>query len=103
MRAFKCPSCDAIMPEPYKAGQPVTCSNCHQKLQPSRAYLNVALYTAGIIAFAISFLIGFRGVWLPVATLVLWIPVDFIWIFIYVRVVPPRFEPYDSGSSLFPQ
>lgn len=96
---FKCPACGSVVPNEYKAGQPLTCAACHKQLQPSRRYLNWAFSTALAIALAISFFLGLRGLWLFVATLVLWLPVNFLWTFLYVRVFPPRFEPYVPRST----
>jgi endogenous inhibitor of DNA gyrase (YacG/DUF329 family) len=97
---FKCPACGAVVPNEYKAGQPLTCSECSQQLQLAKWYLNVAFVTAVGLTIVLCTLLGFRGLWLFLATITLLLPVNFAWMFLYVRIVPPRFEPYrrkDSG------
>jgi hypothetical protein len=94
---FKCPSCGEIIPNRYKAGQPLTCPGCLKQLKPSRRYLNFAFCSAIGLTVLICFLLGFRGVWLLVAALLLWFPVDFVWMFLYVRLFPPKFEPYSPS------
>jgi hypothetical protein len=108
---LRCPLCGAVLPNTYRTGRPLGCPGCSAQLKPSRAYLNLALWTALGPAVGICYLLGFRGIWLLIAALALWLPVDFVWMFVYVQLVPPRFEPYRTqspgrrghSSGLFPR
>jgi hypothetical protein len=98
---FKCPFCGGVVPNEYRPGHPLTCPVCRRELKPSRRYLNLAFWSALGLTLVICVVIGFRGIRLFVATIVLWFPVNFVWMFLYVRIFPPRFESYvpkDSGS-----
>lgn len=44
-------------------------------------------------------MIGVRGIWLIALTLALLLPVNFAWMFIYVRLFPPKFEEYKTGDT----
>lgn len=91
---FKCPFCGATVPNEYHAGQPLTCSGCGEKLQPSHRFLRFAFITALALTVIVSMALGFRGWHLLAVSALLFVPINFGWMFIYVRVVPPRFERY---------
>jgi hypothetical protein len=95
---FRCPLCSGVVPNEYKAGRPLTCPVCQQQLQPSRWYLNLVFWSAVGLTLIICFLLGLRGFHFFLAFIVLWFPVDFLWMFAYVRLFPPRFEPYSSPT-----
>jgi hypothetical protein len=83
---------------------PVVCPTCLAKLQYSSGQLWLSAFVALCIDLAILYLIGLRGVWLAIATILLWFPVCVVWEFVFVRIVPPRFEAYtpkDSKNGLF--
>ena len=96
---FKCPFCGATVPNEYHAGQPLACSGCGEKLQPSNRFLRFAFVTALALTLIVSVALGFRGWHLLAACALLLVPINFVWMFIYVRVVPPRFDRYLSPEE----
>ena len=48
----------------------------------------VALCLTAVLAYGF----GLRGLWLLGATILFWFPIAIIWDFIFIRIVPPRFE-----------
>ena len=93
---FKCPFCGGVIPnEDLRIGQPVTCPTCSRQLQMARWQL----YLSGLIALGLTLagchiILDLRGFWLGVATLILWFPVYVVWDFMFLRILPPRFEAY---------
>lgn len=61
------------------------------------------LYLSGLVGLGLTivlvYLMGFRGLWLIGATVVLWFPVFIIWDFIFVRIAKPRFEAFGGKNS----
>lgn len=102
---LKCPFCGGILrnTEVYP-GRPLVCPSCAAKLQHSRAQLRLSGLIALCITLALLYFLGIKRVWLVVATVLLWFPLCIVWEFVFVRIVPPRFEAYvpkDYKGGLF--
>lgn len=85
-------------------GKPIVCPTCTTELQPSERQLWLSVLIALCISLALAHLLYLKGVWFAVVTIVLWFPVSVIWHFVFVRIVPPRFEAYvpkDYKGGLF--
>jgi hypothetical protein len=104
---LKCSSCGGILPNrDVRPGVPLVCPRCSRQLQPSQSQLRLS----GLIAFGLTLVLcrflGLRGLWLFGATILFWFPAYVVWDFVFVRVVPPKFETYvpkkskDSDSKL---
>jgi hypothetical protein len=108
---LKCPSCGGTIPNTqFAAGRPLTCPSCSQQLRISGWYMNLSNLTALGLSLGVGFIIGYKGLWLAVVAGLLWFPINIAWNFLFVRLIPPRFEVYvpkpkrsDSGSDLFPR
>ena len=92
-----CPFCRGRLPnDEVKPGKPLVCPTCSEELQPEMRQL----YISGMIGFglsvAVSYLLGFKGLWLIGAIIILWFPIYVLWDFIFVRIVPPYFEKYEG-------
>ena len=86
---------------------PVACPVCLRQLQ----FAGWQLYLSGLISIGLTIalcsFVGLRGAKLFAATVGLWFPVYIVWDFIFLRIVPPKFEAYvprtgkkpDSHSS----
>jgi hypothetical protein len=84
----------------------LVCPRCSRQLQPSRSQLKLS----GLIAFGLTlglcWSFGVRGLWIIGLTILFWFPVYVAWDFIFMRIVPPKFEAYvphkpkDPGSTL---
>jgi hypothetical protein len=100
---LKCPFCGSILPNrQYKAGTPSICPGCSERLRLARWYLHLTSASALALTLVVCFLFGLRGLWLIVATVLLWFPIDVVWNHFFARVFPPRFErhpPDDSGTK----
>jgi hypothetical protein len=70
------------------------CPTCAAQLQPSERQLWVSVAIALCISIALADVLRLTGIWFVVATVLLWFPVSIAWDFIFVRIVPPRFEAY---------
>ncbi len=102
---LRCPFCGGILRNTdLHRGMPLVCPTCQAKLQHSMTQRRLSGFIALCIDLAICYFVGFRGIWLAVATILSWFPVLVIWDFIFVRIVPPRFEAYapkDYKGGLF--
>src|SRR5665213_3363375 len=97
---LKCPFCGGILPNrEVRFRKPFTCPSCSRQLRFSRRYLRLVWWTSVALTFAICFLIGFRGWELIVAVLVLWLPVDLVWTYLFKRIIPPPLEAYVPKNS----
>jgi len=100
---LKCPICNATLDNrEVRHGKPLVCPSCSASLQPSSRQGNIGGLAALAIAICICYLFGLRGLWLLVASVIIWFPVGVVWMFVFYRIVPPRFEPYRPPSPLPP-
>jgi hypothetical protein len=102
---LKCPFCGGILPntEVYP-DRPLVCPTCAAQLQSSEHQLWLSGFIALCITLAALYFLGLRGAWFAFATILLWFPVYVFWDFIFLRIVPPRFESYhpkDHRGKLF--
>ncbi len=92
---LKCPFCRGILRNTeLHTGPPFVCPSCGAELQYSRRELWLSGFIALCITVAVLHLLGLRARWLVIATIVLWFPIYVAWEFIFVRILPPRFEAY---------
>lgn len=102
---LNCPLCGGVLRNTdLHRGMPLVCPTCDAKLQHSSHQLWLPGFIALCIDLAILYFVGLRDIWLAVATILLWFPVYVICDFIFVRMVPPRFEAYtpkDYKGGLF--
>src|SRR5579862_7768945 len=102
---FKCPFCGGVIRnEGLRIGQPaVTCPNCSRQLQSARWQLHLSgLIALGLTVAVCRIALNLGGVRLLAATGMLWFPVYVVWDFIFLRILPPRFEAYvpeDTSST----
>jgi hypothetical protein len=95
-----CPFCRGRLPnEKVWPGKPLICPTCSQELQPEDRQLHISGTIALGLTLAGCYLFGLRGLWLVGAVVVLWFPIYIAWEFIFVRIVPPRFEKYQSAEK----
>jgi hypothetical protein len=93
---LKCPFCGNILPNrEVKPGSPLVCPSCSQKLQFAGGQLRLSVFVAIGLSIGMCFLLGLRDLWFLLATVLFWFPMLLIWEFIFVRIVPPKFELYD--------
>ena len=98
----KCPACGAVMPNQSRAQRPWTCLSCSGQFAFPLWYQNLVFWGALGLAFALFYFLGLRGIQLFVATVIFWIPVLLICIFLLDRIWVPSLEVYrpkDSGPS----
>ena len=94
---LKCPFCQGILRNTdVYPGRPVVCPICEAKLQPSIGQGRLSALIGLCLTVAICYFLGVSREWFLVATVLLWFPVFVIWGFIFARMVPPRFETFDS-------
>jgi len=92
---LKCPFCGGnLRNTDLRRGMPLVCPTCEAKLQYSKGQLWLSALIALCIDLAVLYLVGLRSLWLAVATILLWFPVCTVWEFVFVRIIPPRFEAY---------
>jgi len=103
---LKCPFCAGILrnTEVYP-GRPLVCPACQAQLQPSDKQLWMSVGIALLISVALAYLVTDRWLWLLVIAILLWFPISIAWHFLFVRIVPPKFEAYipkdQTGTELF--
>lgn len=78
----------------------MVCPTCGAKLQPSIGQGRLSALIGLCFTVAICYFLGLSSEWFLIATILLWFPVFVICGFIIARVVPPRFETFDSFTSL---
>jgi len=102
---LNCPFCGGTLRNTdVYPGRPIVCPDCKAQLQPSDRQMWLSGFIALCIVIAVLYLFDVSGVWLIVATILLWFPAYVIWAFVFVRIVPPRFEAYvpkDHKGGLF--
>jgi ribosomal protein L37AE/L43A len=97
---FKCPSCGATMRnDRRKANRPWTCPACSQEFQFSPQYRKVVALGSLLLTVVLLFILELRGLRLLLATLVLWLPVFSISIFLAERIIPPTLQPFRPRVS----
>jgi hypothetical protein len=102
----KCPFCGTMMPNSkFRASEPWVCPGCSQGLMVSRTWGNAVTWGSIGFTFLVLFILGFRGLRLIVAGIVLWFPVQLLLFGFLDRTFPPKLEPYRApgkgGLSLF--
>lgn len=98
---LKCPACNAILDNrEVRAGRPLICPSCSASWQLSTLQANIGGISALAITIGISYLFGLRELWLLLASVVMWFPAFVAWMFVFYRIVSPKFEPYGSQPSL---
>jgi hypothetical protein len=98
---LKCPTCNATLDNnKVRVGKPLVCPSCSAELQPSERQAYIGELAAIAIAICISYLFGLRGLWLLGASVVMWFPIAMAWVFVFVRIVPPKFESYRPLPTL---
>jgi hypothetical protein len=102
---LNCPFCGGILRNTdLHKGEPLICPVCGAKLQHSTSQLHLSGFIALCVALLVLYLLGLRGIWLVVTTVLVWFPVYVAWDFVFTRIVPPRFEAYvpkDYKGGLF--
>jgi len=74
---------------------------CSRQFQVSRTYANAVSWSSLGFTLLFFYLLGLRGVQLLIATVVMWLPMLLICIFIFDKLIPPRLELYyGDGSGL---
>ena len=98
---LKCPACNATLDNnKVRVGKPLVCPSCSAELQLSeRQGYKVELFAVAITPF-ICYLFGLRGLWLLLVSVVMWFPVFVGCLFVFYRIVPPKFEPYRPLPTL---
>ena len=92
---MKCPFCGGTLRNTdLHPGRPVVCPSCKTELQASDAQLWLSGFIALCITATCLYFMGVRGVWFFVAVVVLWFPAYVIWDYIFLLIVPPRFEAF---------
>ena len=95
-----CPFCRGrLQNEGLRPGKPLVCPTCSEKLQPQMRQLHVSGAIALGLTVAACYLFGLRGLWLLGAVIFLWFPIYIAWDFLFVRIVPPRFERYEPREK----
>ena len=90
---LKCPFCGCALPNrQYKARQALTCPGCSRRLILARWYLNFTTAIAFILTLLVCWLFRIHGWWLLPGFVLLWFPTDLVWTFLFVRIIPPKFE-----------
>lgn len=89
-----CPFCAGVIPNTLIKTPPVACPNCGRKLQASSRQLNTSSGIGAGIALGLCLVFGLRGITLIIGTVLLWVPCFFVWHFLFVRIVPPKFEAW---------
>ena len=91
----KCPFCGGILRDTdVDPPRPLPCRSCGALLQHSEGQLWQSVLVALCISLGVAYLLNVKGVGFVVATAILWFAVLIVWHFIYVRIVPPRYEAY---------
>ena len=92
---LRCPFCQSVIPNDLRPRDPVaTCPSCSRQLQYARWYLYLSGLIALGISLALSLFLGFKGFWLFVVAVLLWLPVSLLWDFAFVRLSTAPFEEY---------
>jgi hypothetical protein len=100
LHPVKCPSCGTIMPtERFRAGKPWSCPSCFRQFQISRTVNSILGWGAIGVSLVFFFILGLRGIQLFIATIVMWLPVLLILMWVFDRVMPPPLEPYDQRQK----
>ncbi len=95
-----CPFCGERLPnEELRTGKPLVCPTCSEKLQPQMRQLQVSGTIALGLTVAACYLFGLRGLWLLGVVILLWFPIYVVWDFLFVRIVPPKFERYERREK----
>lgn len=98
---LNCSFCNAILDnKQVRHGKPLVCPSCSAELQPSERPGYIGELIAIAIAICICYWFGLRGLWLFIASVIIWFPVFVAWMFVFVRIVPPQFEPYRPLPTL---
>ena len=101
---FKCPFCAGIIPNrEFPASGPITCPTCSRQLQLSRRYSKFISRIGTVLTLALCYLLGLRGLRFFAAFVIFWFPVLLAWDFIFIRVIPPRFEAYAPREPKVPR
>jgi hypothetical protein len=101
---LKCPACGAVIPNTLvRPSGPITCPSCSQQLQIKSWYGNLITSVPVGMALLLSYVLGMRGLRFVFASVVLYFPLLIAWTFIFVRVIPSRFEPYKPRKKADPK
>lgn len=96
----KCPVCGTVMPwAEFEAGKPWICPDCSRRFQPSRVQSSIKFFSTVVLAFSVSYVLGWRGMRLLVISAALWFPPLLICVFASDFMVPIRLEPYRQRKS----
>jgi len=76
------------------AAEPFPCPGCHTLLQAVESYPQVTGWGAVLLAIAVLFGLGFRGLHLFSATLVSFVPVVFVAVNLLKYLFPPKVIAY---------
>lgn len=94
-----CPICGAHVPAESGFGQPFCCPGCGARLRRPLHYLQREGYVALGAAISVGLVLGARGWWIPVVSLVLWFPCALAIGSITLRYFPPKLEPWDGRDT----
>jgi len=95
-----CPFCSGRLPNTeLHLRPPFVCPTCSEKLQYQTRQLHVSAAISLGLTVAACYLFGLRGLRLFGAVILLWFPISLVWEFIFVRIVPTRFERYQRPEK----
>ena len=100
---LKCPVCGQIIPNTqFRPAGPITCPSCSRQLSVASWHLKLTTRVPIVLTLALCYFVGFRGFRYVIASVLLYFPVFLAWTFLLVRLIPPRFEPYEPKPAKAP-
>ena len=98
---LKCPACGSVLAK-VRFGEPFNCSHCRERLEVPAYYARIGYLVVLLLSGLLSAVVGFRGIALFFATVVLSFPLAFFLAGPLSLIVPPKIERYlPKDSRLF--
>jgi hypothetical protein len=102
-RQLKCPVCGSVL-QKVRFGEPFRCSGCGERLKVPAYYGRIAYLVALLLSGLLSAAVGFEGIALFFATVVLSFPLVFLLAGPLSLIVPPKIGRYvPEHFTLFPR
>jgi hypothetical protein len=103
IRQLKCPVCGSVL-QKVRFREPFRCSPCGERLEVPAYYGRIDVLVALLLSGLLSAAVGFRGIGLFFATVVLSFPLVFLLAIPLSFIVPPKIRRYvPEHFTLFPR